>query len=367
MELVHATGMQADYCLGTQVDGRELLVTVIKGTFDFPRPGAEAELAPQQEPLVFADTFSGAPGLSAPVYESDFAPRKPRCDVLLLGCAHAPNGRPATRLPVSLQVGAFAKAFMVVGDRWWMRSLNSVQATAPRPFLSLPIVYERAFGGKDARTIKTAAPETFRLNPVGRGFCRRPGAEVLDGLPLPNTEEAGDPYKRTDGTYRPMAFGPVGRNWLPRSALAGTYDADWQENVFPALPEDFDEGYHQSAPADQQIPYPRGGEPVLFTHLTPEGRTGFRLPKRDFLVWYLKRNGEEVLTRAVIDTLIFEPEARRFMVVWRSAFALKRDIFEVEQVVIGEDPEARARRKREMDALAYPAAEAAGSDGPDAA
>ena len=45
-----------------------------------------------------ADTFTGEPGFSAPVYEVDFAPRKPRCDVLLVGSAYAPEGRPATRV-----------------------------------------------------------------------------------------------------------------------------------------------------------------------------------------------------------------------------------------------------------------------------
>jgi hypothetical protein len=361
MELVHATGMQAEYCLGTQVDGRELLVTAIKGTFSFPPPGAEAELAAQQEPLTFADTFSGEPGLSPPVYESDVAPRKPRCDVLLNGSAHAPGGRPVTRLPVTLQVGGFAKAFMIVGDRYWLKSLNSIRATAPRPFLIMPITYERAFGGVDASSRNPAEHETFRPNPAGRGFYRRPSADALDGKPLPNTEELDNPFKRPDGSYRPMAFGPIGRNWLPRAPLAGTYDADWQENVFPALPKDFDESYYQSAPGDQQIPYPRGGEPVVLTHLTPEGRTGFRLPARQFRVWYLKPNREEVETRAVIDTLIIEPDRRRFMVVWRSALALRRDLFEVEQIVVGEDPQARVKRKREMDALSY----SPGSSGPE--
>lgn len=354
MELVHATGMHAEYGLGARVDGRELLVTVIKGTFSFPQSGAEAPLAPQQEPVAFADTFSGEPGLSAPVYECDFAPRKPRCDVLLLGSAHAPGGRPVTQLPVSLQVGTWSKAFRVVGDRYWIKSLNTLHATAAQPFLSLPISYERAFGGVDAGPRNAGGPVPFRFNPVGRGFCPHPNAEALDGRPLPNTEEAGTPFKRPDGAYRPMAFGPIGRNWLPRATLAGTYDADWQENVFPALPRDFDEGYHQSAPADQQIPYPEGGEPVILTHLTPEGRTGFRLPARDFRVWYLKQDGAEIEVRAVIDTLVIEPDLRRFLVVWRAAHALDRDIFEVEQIVVGEDPQARVKRKREMDALAYP-------------
>jgi hypothetical protein len=351
MELVHATGMQAEYFLGSQVDGRELLVAVVKGTFDFPPPGADPDLSASQEPVAFADTFSGEPGLSAPLYEADLAPRKPRCDVLLLGSAHAPQGRPVTRLPVTLQVGAWSKSFMVVGERFWLKSLKALHATAPQPFRTLPITYERAFGGADPAP---GEPALFRANPVGRGFCRRPDADALDGKPLPNTEAADSPFKRPDGAYRPMAFGPIGRNWLPRAALAGTYDAGWLENVFPALPRDFDESYYQAAPVDQQIPYPRGGEAVRLTHLTPEGLTSFRLPLRHFRVWFVRRDGEEIETRPVIDTLIIEPDRRRFMVVWRAALALRRDIFEIEQILVGDDPQERVRRKREMDALSYP-------------
>jgi len=76
MELINATRMPAGYTLGLEPSGRELLVVVIKGTFRFPQPGeppGHFALAPQQLPLVMADTFSGEPGRSAPVYEVDFA------------------------------------------------------------------------------------------------------------------------------------------------------------------------------------------------------------------------------------------------------------------------------------------------------
>src|SRR5262245_30317108 len=108
--------VQAGWTVGFESSGRELLVVVAKGTFVIPeRPDVEPALADEQEPLVMADTFAGEPGLSAPVYECDFAHRKPRCDVLLNGSAYAPGGRPAERVRVSLQVGSLAKAFDVVG------------------------------------------------------------------------------------------------------------------------------------------------------------------------------------------------------------------------------------------------------------
>src|SRR5262245_40526143 len=103
MELLNATKMQAAYTMGMKPDGRELLVVVVKGTFQLPNAEAVPELAPEQVPLVMADEFTGEPGFSAPRYESDFAPFKPRCDVLLNGSAYAPVGQPAERVIVRLK------------------------------------------------------------------------------------------------------------------------------------------------------------------------------------------------------------------------------------------------------------------------
>ena len=41
------------------------------------------------------------------------------------------------------------------------------------------------------------------------------------------------------GNYKPMAFGPIGRNFKARYPFAGTYDKKWLENVAPFLPADF--------------------------------------------------------------------------------------------------------------------------------
>src|SRR5205823_6069892 len=116
MQLLNATKMQAGYTMGTQPDGRELLVVVVKGTFTIPeKKDQEPVLAEEQVPLVMTDVFTGEPGFSTPMYEIDFAPRKPRCDVLLNGSAYAPDGKPIERLTVSLRVGGLTKSFDVVG------------------------------------------------------------------------------------------------------------------------------------------------------------------------------------------------------------------------------------------------------------
>lgn len=333
MDLLNATRMQAAYTQGLQKDGRELLVVVVKGTFAIPAPNREPELAAEQAPLVMADTCTGDPGFSAPVYEADFAPVKRRCDVLLLGSAHAPEGRPALRVPVGLRVGSMVKSFNVLGDRVWERTSLSVAAGPPKPFVVMPITYDRAFGGLDNVHWDAKEHSAYLRNPVGRGYRRH--MIQIDGAPMPNTEELKRPVESPKGDYRPMAFGPIGRHWEPRAALAGTYDQDWLDQVFPFLPADFDEGYYQAAPPDQQIPYPQGGEEVLLANLTPEGRTQFRLPRIEMPVVFFPKKGDKEETQAVIDTLIVEPDLRRFTLTWRVSRPLRKNMFEVAQVLVG--------------------------------
>ena len=160
MNLINATGMAAGYTLGLDKDGRESLVVVVKGTFLIPKnPNDEPVLALKQVPLVDADTFSGEPGLSAPIYESDYAPKKPKCDILLNGSAYAPGGRPTDRVTVSLRVGSMQKSFDVVDNRVWQASALSLGASKPVPFVKMPFSYDNAFGGTDKAK---GDPETFR-------------------------------------------------------------------------------------------------------------------------------------------------------------------------------------------------------------
>ena len=80
----------------------------------------------------------------------------------------------------------------------------------------------------------------------------------------------------------------MGRWWLPRRALAGSYNDIWKQTRWPKLPKDFDFGYWNAAPEDQQFDYPQGGEKIMLANLVnPEtttdnsGSLWFKLPKQD--------------------------------------------------------------------------------------
>ena len=124
--------------MGMKPDGRELLVVAIKGTFTIPNPGQKPQLAEEQIPLIMADTFTGEPGFSAPLYEVDYAPIRHRCDVLLNGSAYAPKGRPTRMVQVGLKLGAFVKTFNVVGNRYWKAGIT-ITPSQPEEFTVMPI------------------------------------------------------------------------------------------------------------------------------------------------------------------------------------------------------------------------------------
>ena len=337
MELINATRMITGYNMGIEPSGRELLVVVIKGTFHLPRtPDELLRLHEEQLPLVMADTFTGEPGFSAPVYEVDFAPRKKRVDVLLNGSAYAPGGKPATRVPVGLRINDKVKTFAVVGNRHWNSVAGvGITASAPEPFTVMPITYDLAFGGVDNMHENPAKHAAFMRNPVGRGFHKHLKGEWVNGAPLPNTEELNRPVTNTDSDYIPMSFGPIGRGWDPRYRYAGTYDDKWLEEHFPFLPPDFDEQYYQAAPLDQQFEGALGGHEVALVNLSPDGQRHFTLPVFEAPLSFFPKKGEREDQTATLDTITFEPDLDRFTMAWRTVRPLRRDLHEIAQVVVG--------------------------------
>ncbi|GAB1434024.1 DUF2169 domain-containing protein [Sphaerotilus sulfidivorans] len=335
MEFINATRMAAGFSMGLEPSGRELLVVVLKGTFCLPEPGQVARLHAQQVPLMLADTFTGMPGFAAPVHEADYAPRKPACDVLLLGSAHAPGGRPVARTSVLLRVGPMTKRLDVVGDRVWQAGLSGIHPSDPHPFLQKIISYDVAFGGVDQESADPADHGAYLPNPIGRGYRRQLKNEWVDGRPLPNTEAVGQPVRFPTEPHVPMAFGPVGRSWMPRARWAGTYDQAWLDEVFPFLPRDFDERHYQAAAADQQMPVPTGPLEVTLAGLTADGLRQFMLPYFDPPVHVHPRRGEQEVHTARLDTVVFEPDLARFTMSWRVTRPLKSGLHELAQVVVG--------------------------------
>jgi len=344
VRFTNESGLPAAWTVGFERDGREMLIVIAKATYTLPLAGKATEMAPEQVPLVEADTFYGEPGLSAPMYETDFAHRKGSCDVLLIGSAYAPHSEPVKEVPVGLAVGPVNKQFRVLGERAWYKGAFGLASTATQPFTVQPISYDVAFGGTDRTDERNGRIETYLPNPVGKGYWRHHGH--IDGQPLPNTEELQRPVSNPDGPFVPMAFSPLGRSWTPRNTYAGTYDQNWMENEAPFWPADFDQRYFQAAPADQIMPYPIGGEVVSLRNLTPEGDTVFRLPERRVSITFMPHKGRDVTLHANIDTIVLEPDCGRFTLTWRANLRLGKSIFDVKETLIGDRSRAWHRARR---------------------
>lgn len=341
----NTTGMEAGINVAVDKEGRDFCVVVVKGTFTVSGNGDEPRLGEEQVQLVAADEFTGEPGFSAPRSECDFARFKPLCDVLLNGGAYAPDRRPTERVTVSLRVGPLNKSFDVVGNRTWLVGASHLGISKAEPFAHMPISYNNAFGGVDNSQENPEQHRCYLLNHVGVGYHEYLAAKFLDGKPLPNTEESGDRVDSPNAKYRPMSFGPVGRAWQPRVALAGTYDTEWIEHLFPFLPGDFDDRYFQAAPADQQVPYLIGGERVQCINLSPTGTFDFVVPKAEVRVRCRFRD-RNVDANPNIDTLTIEPQRHRFTLTWRAAVPIGRKLHALREVLISHESWSRKSRGR---------------------
>ncbi len=348
MQVLDQTRFPHQMGMGMDVAGRSFMTLTIKASYAFPDHESDLpQPLAEQRPLVMADEYTGTPGFSAPLWESDFAFRKPFCDVVVNAAAHAPGGRrPVERLRVGIAVGNWSKQFDVVGQREWRTLGPAITATRPYPFTRMPFSYDTAFGGPDRSRPPGPDVPVYAANPVGVGFATARGGTPA-GLVLPNTEAVGEEVKSPYGTYRPMALGPYGRGWPLRLPFGGTYDQKWVDEIAPFLPPDFDERYYQMAPPDQQIARLAPFTPVVLVHLTPRGREAFRLPdtRLPIRIW----RGSDVCHegQSLPDTLLIDAEARIFMLVWRVSVPIRRTIAEFSRAWVGPPTEAMLRAERE--------------------
>ncbi|MEO1309904.1 MAG: DUF2169 domain-containing protein [Pseudomonadota bacterium] len=345
MELTNLAGGVAAYTLGAEPSGRESVVVVLKRSLEIPAPGGEARFTDETPDLVYADEFTGEPGLSAAIREYDFAAFKPRCDVLVEGPAVAKDGAPTTEMTAGVKIGTVKKSFQVVGPRRWVNGAGGLRPSAPDPFTEASVTYSEAFGGTDVSGGDPKSFIAYRPNPVGRGFAPKTPGKDLDGEPLPLTQEPGRSIRSPGDRLKPMALSPLGRSWPPRIDYAGTYDQAWLDEVFPFLPADFDERYYQAAPADQQTDHLQGGEEAAVLGFSESGLERFILPDLATPIVFYRKKDDPVEALMAADTVVFKPKARRVEIAWRARIALKRDIFELAEAVVGRQSRARLRAR----------------------
>jgi hypothetical protein len=99
------------------------------------------------------------------------------------------------------------------------------------------------------------------------------------------------------------------------------------------------------APSDQQIDHPRGGEEVQLVNLTPTGRESFRLPSTALPMTLFKGRQKAFEGQIQPDTVLFDPERRRFSFVWRASQRIQRTILDFTECWIGPPTESMLRAR----------------------
>lgn len=307
-------------------DGIHWWLVAIRATFVI-EPGGQLTLADEQPQPVLEPEYRGEPGESSLRHDSDLLDRKLATDMLLLGSAHAPHGRPAATVPVTLRAGPLEKTLLVHGERTYREGPAGPAISAPQPFVARPIIYELAFGGRDVADPDPRKHRIDERNPVGRGYSRGGGdPEVAHAIEYPG----GDPAARG-----PAGFGPIDRSWLPRRTLAGTFDARWSATKRPLLPDDHDPAFALCAPADQRVGLFRGGERIELLNLSPEGRLVFNVPQigLDCVSYFGAHTREH---GAQLATILVEPDERRLTLMWQSSLRVASadaDYLDVTEIV----------------------------------
>jgi len=289
----------------------------IKATFCIGHRGA-LTLADEQPPPLFAAEYGGEDGLSSVRYEADLTLLKPATDVWVNGHAFAPNDKPVTELPISLRFADVQKNLLVRGENVFYSGVGGLTTTTPRPFVRMPITYERAYGGLDTSASNPSRHRLYSRNPVGVGFATRPAH--LEHQPAPNVVYPGMELTKAG----PAGLGAIASPWSPRAELAGTYDAQWVENKRPLLPSDYDERFVLCSPIDQrsQYGYLPPGTRFELVHMTPQGVLTFELP--DIALRFTTRFGVRRREHAgVLASVILEPDESQVQLVWQSSLAVK--------------------------------------------
>lgn len=324
--------------------------------------------APLPAPLLTEDRHLDGDTQAGTLQESDFAPYKPRCDVVVNGAAHAPLGLAMAQFAVNLKVSAAGKTVIdktlqVCGERHFRRKgllKRVVQGSAniatlgllrpnpwhlstPQKFTQLPLQYAHAVGGQcKLEASEGTRHDSCQTNPLGRGFARHWYLDAMQTTELPAPRicypkqpcTAAQFWQGAAGKDLPLPAGlaPIGRGWLPRRLLAGSIEekTHWDPEEVPMLPEDFDFAYWNCTPPDQQCPYLSGQEQFTLTNLCrhdhPSARADrigntvlrFTLPQQALFLLLADRDDKLLVLRLAIDTVVIDTDANKVELVWRA-------------------------------------------------
>lgn len=354
--------------------GKSYLSLTVKRSYHI-RPGARAEVAREHEGIfekpVYADsTNEGA--FHRLVHDTDrFCPEKPLTDVLVRGSAHSTRGA-VTSLIAAVEVGAAKKQVRVVGQRRIEFGAGGrLSFTSPEPFVRLPLLWDHAFGGRDAHAeaklsdtgtafgrsrhglaaLAHGVPNpkeggysvSYPRNISGRGYFVDMDIERIDGAALPTLEDPTDPVlperllvkDPLDWMDLPVAacFEPIDTLTFPRAVFmvphaanapkrpvhelstGAILPADLADERFPKVPSN--PRLFNCAPAGLAVCRLSGSERVKLHNLHPKYESlEFDLPGERPRLLIEPPGCKAADLPSQLATIWIEPEAERVTLTW---------------------------------------------------
>jgi hypothetical protein len=247
---------------------------------------------------------------------------------------------------VGVEVAEQRKLLRVTGDRTAShRAGRAPVFTDPVPFATMPIRYERAYGGQDHAS-RPDAPFHYPRNPLGCGIAVRNVREAVEGLRLPNLEDPEDALTperlvlETEGHWneQPLSqgLGWFQKTWYPRCSFVGAMpshvdsDAVMREERLGLVPSgqialarrfrlpSFDVRFNNGASIGLAVQDLRPGSRIRLAHVDPEPLLSFHLPQAwPRIALDIGQGPQEV--PAALHTVLIEVEPRRVNLIWRGA------------------------------------------------
>src|SRR5690606_15171674 len=193
-------------------DGAHWWLVAVRATFTIG-PNAKLTLADEQLPPVLAPEHHGEAGKSSLRYDSDLLARKPSTDLLVLGTAHAPHGKPAATVPVVLRLGSLEKTLLVHGERVYYDGLAGLATTAPR--------HSPPARSSTSSPSAAATPPTPILPATASTSATRSAVAARAAAPTSSTP------RPTPSSTPPEILPPPARRASARSSPGGSHAACW--------------------------------------------------------------------------------------------------------------------------------------------
>ena len=318
-------------------DDTEIGVVVAKACFVLSTEGTLPQVPPPE--LNMVDLFTGDPAETALDYEQDIAPYKPRTDLIIRGHARSFDGTPRRDWPVNISIpDRLNYGFHVRGPSQWLKPGRKWQLSQPDTVTEVPLSYALAYGG---RCTEGETTQFFEQNPAGIGFMTEAAASDLDNWPAPQIGLLADFMAASP--FEPMAVHgtmPIAKSWLPRRAVAGTFDKAWERDRHPRMPLDYDLGFWNAAPLRLQIgPYLQGDEVIEVTGMSHKNETiALQLPGAKLMLQSRSDPQEPALPMALdtvdLDLDTVDDGQITMTLLWR-ALVPDRDAFTEAEIIRG--------------------------------